>query len=170
MPISSPNPTLRLASLLSLLTPTERRERNLRLVQLHNFLLDLPHSRFHMPRWCSADATEESCGSAGCAAGWAATKFHYLGFRLDSIQRPLFGRFPEFDGFQGTLAFAWFFGLTGDEAQKITNDFASYIRDYGVQPEHLTPAMVADRIARILSNYGIDVHTTSVEPLPSLTT
>ena len=97
---------------LALLAPTERRERNLRLVQLHNFLLDLPHSRFHMPRWSSPDATEESCGTAGCAAGWAATKFHSLGFRLSSIAHPFLGKLPSFDGFEGIYAFAWFFGLT----------------------------------------------------------
>lgn len=36
--------------------------------QWANFLDDLPHDKFHMPKWSSEDRTETSCGTAGCAA------------------------------------------------------------------------------------------------------
>lgn len=47
-----------------------------KLAALANFLDDLPHDRFHMPAWGSDDAAETSCGTAGCACGWAATVYN----------------------------------------------------------------------------------------------
>lgn len=60
----------------------DRRTKLKRLVTLANFLDDLPHSKFHMPTWVSPDATETSCGTAGCACGWAATIFNKLGWKI----------------------------------------------------------------------------------------
>jgi len=86
-----------------------------KLLRLANFLDDLPHDRFHMPDWCSDDATETHCGTAGCAAGWAVSLYWREGFILKDGT-------PSYAGAEDCRAgaFAAFFGITEHEAEWIT--------------------------------------------------
>ncbi len=97
-----------------------KRDRLVKLNRLANFIDDLPHDRFHMPDWGSKDANKSSCGTAGCACGWAVTMFHKQGFYFD-------GKIPRFmkkdedgDDLCGSQAFAWFFGIAHNDASWIT--------------------------------------------------
>ncbi len=132
-----------------------------KLVQLANFLDDLPHSKFHMPCWASDDATENSCGTAGCAAGWAATIFHKEGWSID-------GRCVYFDKFYGEVAFSEFFGISITESIYITKfldnsvhnfympnpSLVSYAEEFNLKSaDDITPAMAAIRIRRVVAEY-----------------
>lgn len=152
----------------------EHREKLKRLAQHRNFLLDLPHSKFHMPDYCSEDATENHCGTAGCSAGWTAVQFQSHGWRFrqlgDRFTEPVWSNCPGLDMLddQTTDSYAMFYGITSREAEWITigmwgaTDLGEghplgygpcYERVYGVEAEDITPAMVADRIARLLREY-----------------
>lgn len=106
-----------------------------KLAQLANFLDDLPHSKFHMPKWCSPNATAYSCGTAGCAAGWAATIFNKEGWQChpphplslsDKYNRygSIVLRIPNSTTILiGAEAFAVFFGISTGQACFITGYF-----------------------------------------------
>lgn len=149
------------------MTP-DHREKLLKLVRLANFLDDLPHDRFHMPFWSSRGATRYSCGTAGCAAGWAATIFSkdwefYLG-------APLLQRVPRRKSDMHTCPdFAAYFGIREDEAHAIAlgmtcdfGGFVSYIAEYGIWDGRedmndaalrITPRHAADRIRKVVARY-----------------
>jgi hypothetical protein len=138
-----------------------------KLLQLANFLDDLPHDKFHMPTWVSRDCTKDSCGTAGCACGWAATIFKKEGW---SIGGPYGAFIPVFEvnhaSFYGQVGFAKFFEISLSDAWAITcylhnmciftGDFKSVIKD-GYREEYdlksvkdITPRHAADRIRKVL--------------------
>jgi hypothetical protein len=132
-----------------------------KLVQLANFLDDLPHSKFHMPHWASEDATKSSCGTAGCAAGWAATIFHKEGWSI-------LNRFVYFNDFYGEFAFSEFFGISITESIYITKfldkfihhyhmpnpSLVSYVEEFDLKSaDDITPAMAAIRIRKVVAGY-----------------
>jgi len=132
-----------------------------------------------MPEWASKDATETSCGSAGCACGWAATVFNREGWSLSKLGIPLApseyeseeveltvknrGKFHHIPG--PAVSFAVFFGISIEDSIDITCNLDSlasafpfgglvdkpcYLKEYGVSPRNITPMMAADRIRKIL--------------------
>lgn len=117
------------------------------LAGLANFIEDLPHDRFTMPRWSADDATDTSCGTAGCAAGWAATKFADRGWRLaDGVVSFVTGLIPVWGGHRGHVAFAEFFRIPS-RSLEIT-DPMRYRGEFGtISP---TPAQTAKRIRDVL--------------------
>lgn len=142
-----------------------------KLVTLMNFLDDLPHRKFYMPGWSSADRTRKSCGTAGCACGWAATIFAKEGWSFDSEGFPrIKSRVWTYSDVQ---AFAFFFGITYSESFWITCDLDDEILElspsnkarirklgfsYAVEHsllliEDITPHMAADRIRKIVAKY-----------------
>ncbi len=57
--------------------------RRKRLIELADFIEKLPPEKLTMEQWGNPQtATVTSCGTSGCVAGWAATKFHDKGFQL----------------------------------------------------------------------------------------
>ncbi len=150
-----------------------------RLLALANFLDDLPSDRFHMPAWVSLDATEHSCGTAGCACGWAATLFQKEGFilRSESYRGTLIFYPALNDGKEKVQVperiFAEFFGITREFAYAITSAFQgdvygyldnqfimqSYYNFYGTKPDgsDITPRHAADRIRKVLAIVDPDV-------------
>ncbi len=119
---------------------------------LANFMDDLPCDRMHMPQWASWDNTKTSCGSAGCAAGWAVTLFHREGFTFA-------GRWPLFGECVGSSAFAKFFEIPIEEAIAITGvmprqNWPSYHDEFGVSFGKVTPRMVAKRIRDVIRALG----------------
>jgi hypothetical protein len=124
-----------------------------KLAALANFLDDLPHRRFHMPRWVSEDATATRCGTAGCACGWAATVYAGEGWIIDD-------GLVWFDRRHGVLAFARFFGIDYTLAYWITNGFGNlvtgipgYRDEFNVEDKDITPAMAAKRIRDVVLMY-----------------
>lgn len=134
-----------------------------------NFLDDLPSDRFHMPAWGSKDATRVSCGSAGCAGGWAATVFNHLGLQLEiADQVNLDGAcyaIPCYKGEQGYGAIARFFQISPEMSCYITMQFRGYTDEYGVTPDKITPRHAADRIRKVIVKLGGTVVTDY--PIPS---
>jgi hypothetical protein len=121
------------------------------LLTLRNFLLDLPHSKFHMPAWTAQDATEISCGTAGCAAGWAATIFHKKGWTLR--RWPMAGEMgwlPEYGKDQGSFAFATFFMIKDQEADYVCSPFSyRYVFSNSGMFNSITPTEAAGHITEI---------------------
>ncbi len=156
------------------------RERHCLLAQLANFLDDLPHSKFHMPTWGSKDWTETSCGTAGCAAGWAVTLFHKFGPRmrksgLKSDPYPLFC----FGNICGPIAFSNFFEIDQIYAVHITanldgfsniiryKSLPSYCEEYNLMSiEDITPQMAASRIRKVLQE--IDPESLQEKTIPQI--
>lgn len=67
---------------------------NARLLKLAKFLARLPPERFDYSRWVGADwkgKQDLSCGTSGCALGWASTMpaFRRLGLHLRPLVRGL---------------------------------------------------------------------------------
>jgi hypothetical protein len=143
----------------------EQRTKLRKLVTLANFLDDLPHDRFHMPSWAAIDATTESCGTAGCACGWAATVFQKDGWTL--MQYAPLVLIPKWGEYVNEWAFALFFGIRYEESAAITvllggriNEherfagFATYVDEYGLTNESaITPRHAADRIRKVVARY-----------------
>lgn len=73
------------------------------------------------------------CGTAGCAMGYAETVFPE--FRL-----PTHGEFTK------TAAF---FGICESQALTVFGCFEAENSSYGVDPEFITPAMVADKLEEV---------------------
>lgn len=117
---------------------------------LANFLDDLPHDKFHMPQWASPDASEDACGTAGCAAGWAATVFKKEGW---SFAKGSNWTMVQWNNLRGSFAFGAFFGLDRYEARWITTDFVSYLEEFGVPADDITPRMAAKRIRDVIEMY-----------------
>jgi len=90
---------------------------------LANFIEDLPSDKFFMPHWGSTkDATKITCGTAGCAAGWAVTLFHRRGLQMVFSTNEGAGTpCPTYRGFLGSQAFATYFGIKFDEAEWIVS-------------------------------------------------
>lgn len=93
-----------------------------RLMVLADRLDTVPEERFSMKCWmgtreggymlsCGPDDLEHTCGTAGCAVGWATTipAFHQEGFRW------LYGS-PNFRGDGGFWAVRQFFGVSHTDA------------------------------------------------------
>lgn len=156
-------------------TPMIERHRNLR--TLMHFLEDLPHSKFHMPTWAAKDATATSCGTAGCAAGWAVTLFHKQGLILlqckDYLGTYSYPTLPTLHGESvpsGCNAFAEFFGLDIFDAHHITSDFCSsigYLARFNLEyPKDITPQMAAETIRGVLQKVAPEVLTEKYEITP----
>ena len=128
---------------------------------LANFMDDLPRKSCHMPTWAADDATEFSCGSSGCACGWAATIFRKEGWSFD-ISCPM-GAVPTFGVSSGAAAFARFFEIPLDSAWSITMPSTSvhhpsyYDQFKVITFESVTPQMVATRIRDIIRHNGGEV-------------
>ncbi len=134
--------------------------------QLANFLDDLPHDRFHMPIWCSDDSTKKSCGTAGCACGWAATILHNKGWKIQGVN----GGLPWYKDDCGHSAFATFFEISIWDAYVITccleGEPGSYVEEYGLKESaDITPRHAADRIRKVITKLGGEV----TEDYPVLT-
>lgn len=125
-----------------------------RLNEWANFLDDLPHDGFHMPEWGSEDWTEDSCGTAGCAAGWAVNRFHEQGLKLklgsgSKLPCLIYG------GRVGSGAISEFFGIPYEEVFHITMQFISYMGEYNVDSSaDITPRHAADRIRKVIVKLG----------------
>lgn len=128
---------------------------------LANYCDDLPSDRMFMPAWCSPDATETSCGTAGCAGGIAVNLFHREGLRL-GLGRLRYGDHC------GSSAFAEFFGIPYPEAHWITvclegpgpmrEGDSAYCEEYHLAaPEDIAPRHVADRIRKVIRKLGGEV-------------
>ncbi len=139
-----------------------RRTKLLKLARLANFLDDLPHNRFHMPDWVSENCTATSCGTAGCACGWAATVYAKEGWTIKGEKGCWW---PSFQGNGSPWnSFSCFFGLDRDQGDAITQHldskwkqagFASYCYEYDLaDADDITPRHAADRIRKVLN--GID--------------
>lgn len=120
-----------------------------KLASLANFLDDLPHRRFHMPKWVSEDHSDTHCGTAACACGWAATIFHKEGWTFGELSV----RYGEQSGAE---AFADFFHLSHDDAWLITTNFMNYCHRFGVMAERVTPHMAAEVIRDVLRRIDPD--------------
>jgi len=141
---------------------TEQREKLTKLVRLANFLDDLPHDKFHMAAWASCDYSENSCGTAGCACGWAATVYSNEGWSF-------FSGAPRRKGRYADVAFAEFFGISPKESVWITlmlgdNEdnghdrgspwWPTYTTEYGLDDvDDITPRHAADRIRKVVARY-----------------
>ena len=114
---------------------------NRRLLKLAAFLRTLPRKRFDYNRWVGRDwggAPDLSCGTTGCALGWAATMpaFQRLGLRLAPDGIPsLLGRIHE-PYTSATLLF----GIPWFDAQRLFSPSDG--------EERATPKYVARKIER----------------------
>lgn len=157
-------------------------DRHVLLARLANFLDDLPHDRFHMPAWCSIDATERSCGTAGCAAGWAATIYARIGWDITPPEEGLsFGQVM-YDGKEGADAFAAFFALRIEESTWITGHLDAFSAAWGIDlPSHMptytrehclksakdiTPRHAAKRIRDVLARVDPDALAIAADSKP----
>lgn len=116
---------------------------NARLLALAAFLRKLPRKRFNYAMWAGEDFTEKSCGTVGCALGWAASmpKFRRLGLRIDATGIPVYG--PTLDNI-GASAGMEIFGLDFSEA--------AYLFHPGDEAEeNATPKYVARKIERFVA-------------------
>lgn len=159
-------------------TPMETRHRNL--LRLANFLDDLPHDKFHMPSWASNDGDDNSCGTAGCACGWAATIFKEQGwsFRLFHPNLQTSNKVL----LSGVVAFAEFFGISWNESWAITcfledhykyqnpsSRFLSYCTEYNIASEfQITPHHAADRIRKVLKKVAPHLLEEEIAPVKNL--
>lgn len=108
----------------------------------------LPHDKFCMPGWCSGDATETDCGTAGCFAGHCVNLFHEQGFvfkELCCFMRPTFG------GHAGDEAFAKFFRLSLDDAMAMSSYF------YRTEGDAIAGAYLLDADGAAMSTRPVDV-------------
>lgn len=93
---------------------------NKRLLKLAAFLRTVPRKRFDYASWVGEDwqgAQDLSCGTTGCALGWAATmsQFRRLGLRLKG--NSYFGGEVVLGRSGGVNAAKRLFGLTYEEAE-----------------------------------------------------
>lgn len=139
------------------------REQLVLLAQTANFIEDLPHDKFHMPGWSSFNATEYSCGTAGCFAGWAATLHIKRGWSF------LWG-VPSYGHEVGAQAIADFFGITATEATWLSTHLGgmnrsalcegmlTYLQEHGLSREKdITPRHAAKRARDIIRLYDPSV-------------
>ena len=144
-----------------------------KLAGLANFLDDLPSDRFHMPTWSAEDRTKDSCGSAGCACGWAATIYRKdWVFDVYGEPRLIKGQPYYCDALPNPVSyFAEYFGITKDESFWITLHLSHLrdltVTDFGVNKiglsyteEHnlrrsglITPRHAADRIRKVIRRH-----------------
>lgn len=118
------------------------------LAGLANFIEDLPHSRFTMPQWSDyTDRTERSCGTAGCACGWAATVHAARGWYFVLPKVNVYATAPIWNHRCGCDAFAAFFQLDPADAELITMP-AKYDEEFGTSRP--TPVQTAKRIRDVL--------------------
>ena len=120
-----------------------------RLQTLANFLRTVPAHKFDLWSWRSAppsalslsdqSLTDPSCGTAGCAVGWACA---YPAFQAEGLAfHPKIGA-PTLYGHIGWEAVKVFFGLSLADA--------SYLFHCSGYPSNPTPDMVADRIEKFI--------------------
>lgn len=156
----------------------EHREQLKKLAAMANFMDDLPSDKLTMPQWAAADATEHSCGTAGCFAGWTATVHAREGWRFvpscfgDRPRYPVLpGRFDErgsYEDHPSTVSVADFFGITRAEAHALTGGAACHC----LPPQFLalqTPRDVARRIRAVVRYYDptlLDEPATVEPPAP----
>lgn len=120
---------------------------NRRLLKLADFLDKLPRKRFTYDRWVAEDWTEKSCGTAGCALGWAASMpaFQRLGLSISDVYglpAPAFN-----DGLQGPMAAAR--AIFGEEQAVIDLFVPSTDAE-----EKATPKYVARKIRKFVKARG----------------
>ena len=89
-----------------------------RLLRLAEFLETVPPEQFDMSSWIS------ECGTAACAAGWAARipEFNAAGYRCDAWSGPRFGGESLFG------ALRLFFGLSSSEQSEYIFGYKHYLR------------------------------------------
>ena len=116
---------------------------NRRLLALAAFLRKLPRKRFNYAMWSDDDHTEKSCGTTGCALGWAASmpRFRRLGLHIDGTGIPVCGN--PFDGNIGASAGAEIFGISYGEACELFHP--------NEDEENATPKYVARKIERFVA-------------------
>lgn len=114
-----------------------------RLLTLAKFLRSVPEDKFDMSVW-SADPAPPTigCGYAGCAMGYACgmPEFQQLGLECTPTGTPRFGVAHAYS------AAADFFGITYMDATQLFNP-----NDYLCASARITPAMVADRIEKLVA-------------------
>ncbi len=111
-----------------------------RITRLANFLVDaVPEKHFSLSTWRSGrckedeDLLKHTCGTTGCAVGWAVVLPDFKEAGLTSI-----AGFPMFQGVAGWEAVQRFFGLSYEEAVALFS-CDTYAGDVG-------PIDVADRM------------------------
>ena len=132
-----------------------RNDRHRLLLGLANFLDDLPHSKFHIPQWTSQDATEHSCGTAGCVAGWAATIYQKYGYELKYSEAVK--KFIPYYHTWGFYSFAKFFDINGQDALNLTSNKNFYQTNYDVNFHDVTPQIAAQAIRDLLKSINPDI-------------
>lgn len=120
---------------------------NRRLLKLAKFLRTLPRKRFDYRTWTGSDwegAQDLSCGTTGCALGWAATMptFRRLGLRLIAGFGYLRG-FPKVGRKVGSAAAEVLFGISVNEAEHL------FMPGFG--EDNATPKHVAKKIERFVA-------------------
>jgi hypothetical protein len=131
------------------MTPNER------LAHLAALLRTVPIQRFDMTDWHRSGGVqaEPACGFAGCAVGWA-TQDHLM--QAEGLS--MVDEFPRFDADGADCADGWesvqvFFKLGSDDAGWLFGG-DTYGDNDGkfLEPDEVTPAMVADRIEEFLKS------------------
>lgn len=149
--------------------PIESRHRNL-LVFMH-FLKEVPEDRFDISYWrdTQQDAPPNTCGTAGCVAGWAVDTFWNKGLSFTENNQVQL-RYDKIYVVLNASAFAMFFGLPRHLAKAITMYFLdrsvslferntnptgetfTYESEFGVEySQHITPMMASKMIEKVLN-------------------
>lgn len=109
---------------------------------------------FNMGMWYD-ESEEDGCGTAACAAGYACLD---RGFRRRGLHIANLGtaglKYPAFKGAGAEFAIAKFFGVAPSEARWLVYLSQYAVRGREAEMRHVTPAMVADRIAYLAQRYG----------------
>lgn len=114
---------------------------NRRLLKLAAFLRTLPRERFDYTSWVGngwEGAQDLSCGTTGCALGWAATMpaFRRLGLHLGPDAAPRLGRKMPMESAR------LLFGLSGEE-------YSLFVPENSME-NAATPKYVARKIERFV--------------------
>lgn len=122
---------------------------NARLLKLAAFLRKLPRKRFDYTRWVGPDwkgSQDLSCGTTGCALGWAAAMpaFQKLGLRFGSEGTPTLTTDIWSEGWGPYTAVRKLFALQCGEAWHL---FAPSDRE-----RNATPKYVARKIERFVKS------------------
>ena len=118
-----------------------------RLLKLADFLETVSRKRFYLAKWVGttwAGKQDLSCGTTGCAMGWAATMsgFRRLGLRLNKEG------IPEISGHEGFNAAEFLFDLDDYNAYKLFGG------DSCPLPRTATPKQVASHIRQFVKQNG----------------
>lgn len=124
-------------------------DKHVLLARMANFMDDLPSDRHVQGRWTADDATDTSCGTAGCFAGWTATVHGKHGWKFGRADS--FGRPPIFRDKTMRMTtqeyVALFYAIPMDSAVELCHGRYSFP---GVGYRTPTPREVAARIREVL--------------------